>query len=111
VIAHVVAWLHARRWVRTFAAVVAGAVAVLWAWMRHRATSRAKADQAADDRVVQLAEDVVIVNAVHVAEIKAVKAQDLARRAEIVEAATGPDRAERLAKLAKLVNETNRPGE
>jgi hypothetical protein len=104
VIAHVVAWLHARRIWRTFAAVAVGAVAVLWAWLRHRSTSRAVAAQAADDRVVQLAEDVVIVNAVHVAEIKAVRAQDLARRAEIVEAATGPDRAERLARLSALLN-------
>lgn len=103
-IAHVVAWLQARRAWSVLAAVIAGAFAALWAWARHRATSRAAADQAADDRVVQLAEDVVIANASHVAEIKAVKAADNARRAEIVEAATGPDRAARLAKLAALLN-------
>lgn len=100
----VVAWLHARRLWRVFAAVMVGAVAALWVWLRHRASSRILADQAADDRVVQLAEDVVIANATAVAEIKAVRAQDVARRAEIVAAATDPDRAERLARLAALLN-------
>lgn len=104
-IAHVVTWLQARRAWRVLAAVCVGAVGVLWAWTRHRAKSKDAANQAADDRVVQLAEDVVIANATAVAEIKAVKAADLGRRAEIVAAATDPDRAARLAKLAKLLGE------
>lgn len=104
-IAHITAWLQARRAWRTFVAVFIGAVGVLWAWTRHRAKSRDAANQAADDRVVQLAEDVVIANATAVAEIKAVKAADLERRAEIVAAATDPDRAARLAKLAKLLGD------
>lgn len=107
-IAHVVAWLHARRVWRILAAVVVGAVAVLWVWLRHRATSRIDADQRADDRVVELAEDVVIANSQAAQEIAAVRAKDLDRRAEVIAAATDPDRAQRLARLARLMKRNNK---
>ena len=98
-----VIWLQIRRSWRVVATVLIGALGVMYAYARYRAKGRDDADKAADDRVVELAEDVVIANARAVQEIEAVKAKDIERRAEVIAAATDPDRAQRLARLARLM--------
>lgn len=98
-----IAWLHIRRSWRAVAAAIAAVIGLAIIYLRHRAKGKAATDQALDDRVVELAEDVVIANARHTQEIAAVKARDDARRAEVVAAATDPDRAQRLGRLAQLM--------
>ena len=104
-IAHIITYLHARRLWRWLALGCTGFVACLWAYAKARRTSQDHAAQALDDRAVELAEDVAVVHAQHVAELKAVKARDDIRRAEVVAAATDPDRAARLQRLANLLGQ------
>jgi type VI protein secretion system component VasK len=104
-IEHVVAYLHARRLWRWLALGCAGFVACLWAYAKARRTSKDHATQALDDRAAELAEDVAVVHAQHVAELKAVKARDDGRRAEVIAAATDPDRTRRLQRLANLLGQ------